>query len=137
MRDQLRQLYCLQQLTRQAAEARHEIQKLSAGIELQKEILEEKKRRAEEVHSRRIAAAREADATQLKIDEAEQEIERLKVQLNTTRHQKEYDALQHALGILPGHVQPALAMAADRDDSETASAVMESTDGTGDTEAPA
>jgi len=97
VRDQLRQLYCLQQLTRQAAEVRHEIQKLSAGIELQKEILEEKKRRAEEVHSRRIAAAREADATQLKIDEAEQEIERLKVQLNTTRHQKEYDAIQHTI----------------------------------------
>ncbi|MHC4480288.1 MAG: zinc ribbon domain-containing protein, partial [Planctomycetota bacterium] len=97
MKETLLHLQSLQDLSGQIEQTRRDAETLQADVRNQERLLAEKKRRASQVHDQRVEAAKKADETELEIDGAETEIERLRVQLNVTRHQKEYDALQHGI----------------------------------------
>jgi len=97
MKKTLEDIQALQDLSERQAEMRRQVGAISARIGARQQMLQERQRRAEQLHEQRLQASKEADAKQLKIEEGEQEIERLKRQLNVTRHQKEYDAIQHSI----------------------------------------
>jgi predicted nucleic acid-binding Zn-ribbon protein len=97
MKRTLEDIQALQDLSERRAEIRRQVAAISARLDARQQMLQERERRAEQLHEQRLQAAKEADGKQLKIEEAEQEIERLKHQLNVTRHQKEYDVIQHSI----------------------------------------
>ncbi len=97
MKKTLEDIRAVQELNEQMAQVRRNAAAVSARIDAQRRMLEERLHRAEQLHKQRMQTAKEADARQLRIEEAEQEIERLKRQLNVTKHQKEYDAIQHSI----------------------------------------
>jgi len=97
MKQTLKKIQALQTLTQQVDQLRRDRRMLAVDVRNQQRVCEEKKRRSQQVHVQRLDAAKHADQTQMGIQKAEQEIERLNVQLNTTRHQKEYDAIQHSM----------------------------------------
>ncbi|MCK4284345.1 MAG: hypothetical protein KAX44_08520 [Candidatus Brocadiae bacterium] len=97
MKETLQHIQSVQNLSRRMGQIRSKLDASSARTRVQAKLIEEKQRRADQVHKQRLEATKEADANQLQIDEAEQEIARLKVQLNVIKHQKEYDAIQHAI----------------------------------------
>lgn len=105
MKKTLEQIQTLQELNQQVTQVRRELEIQSARVRTHERLLQEKRRRAEQVHKERIEAAKEADAKQLQIDEAEQEIARFRVQLNVTKHQKEYDAIQHSISSNTADIQ--------------------------------
>jgi len=97
MKQQLAELLSLQEISGKVVQARRDIERLSIDVRNQKRLLDELKRRAEQVQAQRIEATKKADALQLNIEGAEQQIEKFKVQLNVTKHQKEYDAIQQGM----------------------------------------
>ncbi len=97
MKETLQHIQSVQNLSRQMDEIRSKLDASSARTRVQAKLIEDKQRRADQAHKQRLEATMEADARQLQIDEAEGEIARLKVQLNVIKHQKEYDAIQHAI----------------------------------------
>ena len=97
MREDLLQILALQDKMREADQIRRDTQRLAIDIDNQARVLDKLKRRAQQTHDQRVEAAKKADAVQLNIEQAEQQIEHFRVQLNVSRHQKEYDAVQHAI----------------------------------------
>jgi predicted nucleic acid-binding Zn-ribbon protein len=97
MRETLERLRTLQEVNRELAQVRRDRDRLSIDVENQERILKQKKKKIDEVHQKRLNMTKAADAAQLKIEEAEAEIERFQTQLNVVRQQKEYDALQHSI----------------------------------------
>jgi len=97
MKKTLEDIQALQELSEQMAAIRRQVAAISARTDAHRQMLQERRRRVEQLHTQRLEAARAADARQLKIEEAEQEVERLKRQLNVAKHQKEYDAIQHGI----------------------------------------
>jgi predicted nucleic acid-binding Zn-ribbon protein len=93
----LEQIQALQHTTEQVARLRHDREMLDVDVRNQRRLLEDTKRRAAQAHERRLELTRQADAAQISIQQAEQEIERLNTQLNMARHQKEYDAFQKSV----------------------------------------
>ena len=81
MREDLLQILALQDKMREADQIRRDTQRLAIDIDNQARVLDKLKRRAQQTHDQRVEAAKKADA----------------VQLNVSRHQKEYDAVQHAI----------------------------------------
>ncbi len=94
MKETLQQIRSLQDVNRKLERLQHDAEMLAVDVRNQERLVRQKKRRAEQAHQQRVQAAKEADATQLKIEEAEQEIAHLIVQLNMARHQRELDAVQ-------------------------------------------
>jgi len=97
MKKTLEDIQALQELSEQMAGIRRQVAAISARTDAHQQMLQERKRRAEQLHTQRMEAAKGADARQLRIEEAEQEVERLKRQLNVTKQQREYDAIQHGI----------------------------------------
>jgi predicted nucleic acid-binding Zn-ribbon protein len=97
MRETLEQLEALQTLNGRISQLRRDAEMLDVDVRNQERLLQEKKRRAEQAHQERLEAVRKADALQMRIEEAEAEIGRMNVQLNTTKHQKEFDTIQHSV----------------------------------------
>jgi len=97
MKQTLGQIHALQDLDREIERLARQADALGLAARNQERIVDEKRRRAQQAHEQRIQAIRRADATDLKIKEAEAEVARLKGQLNLTRNQKEYDAIQHGI----------------------------------------
>ncbi len=97
MKETLAKIQTLQDIGRQVERLRRDAHALSIDVQNRERLLEEKRRRAEHMHQQRMDNAKTADATQLQIEEAEANIARLKVQLNVTRNQKEYDAIQRGI----------------------------------------
>jgi predicted nucleic acid-binding Zn-ribbon protein len=97
MKQTLAKILELQDSARRTAQLRRDIERLSIDVENQARLVEDLERRAEQAHERRFEATKKADALQLDIEQAEEQIEHFRLQLNVTKHQKEYDALQHAI----------------------------------------
>jgi len=76
---------------------RRDLKALDRDVQAQQRFLAEKQRLAEQNRQQRLEAAKTADAAQIQISEAEQNNERLKVQLNVTKHQREYDAIRNKI----------------------------------------
>lgn len=105
MRKKLEQLRELQEINCRIQDLRRDRERLSIDIENQAEVLEEKESRREQTHQTRIEKTKLADRTQLEIEKAEQECERLETQLNTVQNQREYDAIQHSLSSRQADIQ--------------------------------
>ncbi|KPK57774.1 MAG: hypothetical protein AMK73_09785 [Planctomycetes bacterium SM23_32] len=97
MKQTLQQILALQDVNRRIEQFHRDADALSADVRGQQRLLAEKKRRAEQAHQQRLDAARQADATELRIEEAEEEVQRLRTQLNVTRHQDEYDVIRQSI----------------------------------------
>ncbi len=94
MREKLRKL---QEINCRIEQLRGDRERLSIDIENQAEVLENKQLQHNQTHEARIEKTKRADRTQLEIEEAEQECERLETRLNTVRNQREYDTIQQSL----------------------------------------
>ncbi|MHC4591873.1 MAG: zinc ribbon domain-containing protein [Planctomycetota bacterium] len=97
MKESLEHIQLLQDTSRQIEQLRRDAEMLDADEKNRQRVLQEMNRRAEQARQQRLEATKLADATQLQIEQAEGEIARLGVQLNVTKHQKEYDAIQHSI----------------------------------------
>ncbi len=97
MKQALRSTWELQALNRRIHQLEQDRDRLRLDIEQQERAIGQKQERIQEAHHRRMQAAKHADAVQLRIEEAEGEIERYRLQLNTVKHQNEYDAIQRAV----------------------------------------
>lgn len=97
MKESLENIQLLQDSSRQIEQLRREAEMLDADERNRQRALQETQRRAEQAHQQRLEATKLADAMELQIEQAESEITRLGVQLNVTKHQKEYDAIQHSI----------------------------------------
>ncbi|MFO8006279.1 MAG: C4-type zinc ribbon domain-containing protein [Candidatus Brocadiia bacterium] len=97
MKQTLRKVQQLQEVTRQLAQTRRDRERLALDVDNQARLLEQKRKRAEQAHQQRLDSTKKADAAQLRIEKAEKDVERLQVQLNVTRHQREYDTIRHSI----------------------------------------
>ena len=97
MRETLLQIEALQETNQQLAQLERDASALDLDVRNQEHIVQENKRRAKQTHQQRLEAAKNADATQLQIEQAEQEIVRFSVQLNSVRQQHQLDAIQAAI----------------------------------------
>ncbi len=97
IKEALLQVETLQGANKRLAQIKRDQQALDLDVLNQERLVQEKKHRAEEAHNQRLEAAKTADSTQMQIEEAEVEIAKFKVQMNTARQQKELDAIQHTL----------------------------------------
>ncbi|NLW51305.1 MAG: hypothetical protein GXY85_10785 [Candidatus Brocadiaceae bacterium] len=97
MKRTLEQIMQLQELNQRLEQLRRDRDALAIDVRNQQRVCDEKQRRAEQARRQQVEAAKRADRTQLDIQQAESEIARLNVQLNSMRTQKEYDALQHTV----------------------------------------
>ncbi|MHC4591530.1 MAG: zinc ribbon domain-containing protein [Planctomycetota bacterium] len=97
MKESLEHIQLLQDTSRQIEQLRRDAEMLDTDEKNRQRVLQEKSRRAEQAHQQRLEATKLADAMELQIQQAESEITRLGVQLNVTKHQKEYDAIQHSI----------------------------------------
>ena len=97
MKEDLLQILALQDKMREADQIRRDTQRLAIDIDNQARVLDKLKLRAQQAHDQRVEAAKKADAVQLNIEQAEEQIEHFRAQLNVTRQQHQYDALQHAI----------------------------------------
>jgi len=97
MKQTLEKIHELQNVDREIERFRHDAEALNLDVRNQERQVEEKRRRAQQAHEQRLQAIRRADATDLRIKEADAETTRFKGQLNLTKHQKEYDAIRHAI----------------------------------------
>ncbi len=97
MRETLEKLLALQELNKEIEQACGDRDKLSIDVRNQARKLERKRRQAREAHDKRMENAKGADAAQLNIEQAEQEIERLVMQLNAVRNQRELDTIQNTI----------------------------------------
>ena len=79
---------------RDIASQKKDREALSLDVAQQRERLNALKAGREEVRKLRLQAQKAADSLELKTREAEDDIARLQVQLNITKHQTEYDAIR-------------------------------------------
>ncbi len=98
MRETLEQLLEVQEMTQKRTQLERDTEMLDVDVRNASRELKEKHRQREQAHQQRIEAAKDADALQLKIEEAEAEIQKLKVQQNSIRNEKEYKAVRHMIG---------------------------------------
>lgn len=97
MRESLERILDLQEIAGRIAQLRRDRERLWLDVKDKENVLRRKKERADEIPGERLAAIKKGDALQLKIDEAEDDIKRLEFQLNVTKHQKEYNAIQSSI----------------------------------------
>lgn len=97
MRETLKKLQTLQDINSEIENIRHDRDRLSIDVDNQALTVERKTRQAQEAHEKRLENAKTADRVQMNIEEAEQEIERLSVQLNSVRNQRELDTIQNTI----------------------------------------
>ncbi len=97
MKETLAQIIEFQDLRQRAQQIRRDIDRLSIDIDNQARIVEQLKKKAQQAHERRLELTKKADSLQLQVEEAEAQIAQYKKQLNVTKHQKEYDAIQKAI----------------------------------------
>ncbi len=93
LRDTLNRLVALQSLSADIARHNGDKDALHKDVEKQRELAEELAKRREEAKKERQQSQKAADALELRMKEAEEQNARLQVQLNTTKHQREYDAI--------------------------------------------
>jgi predicted nucleic acid-binding Zn-ribbon protein len=94
VRESLAQLQRLQEIAAQIAQTRHDAEMLEIDVRNQHRLLEDRKRRAAQSHERRMDASKEADAAQLSIQQAEDQIKQLNQQMNAVRDNRAMAALQ-------------------------------------------
>jgi predicted nucleic acid-binding Zn-ribbon protein len=97
MKQTLQQIQALQDMSRKAAQTRRDRDALTADVREQEHAVSERQRGLEQAHQRRLDAAKQADAAQMRIEQAEEELERLQAQLNLARSQRDYDTLQSSI----------------------------------------
>jgi predicted nucleic acid-binding Zn-ribbon protein len=97
MKETLAQVLVLQDMNRQVQQLQRDVARLSADVDNQGRLVEGLKRRAQELRAQRLEAIKHADAMQLNIQAAEEDVARFNLQLNTARQQREYDAIRHSV----------------------------------------
>ncbi|MFW6189861.1 MAG: zinc ribbon domain-containing protein [Planctomycetota bacterium] len=97
MEQTLRKLKELQEMNQKIEQLEHDAEMLDVDVRNAERELADKRRRHEETHNQRIEAVKRADSLELKLEEAEQENERLRTQLNSITDQREYDAIKHTI----------------------------------------
>ncbi len=105
MRETLEKLHALQEANSRISQLRRDRDALLIDVDNQTRLMDLKKRRAEEVHEKRLERTREADQVQLQIEEGEEEIARLRGKLNIVENQREYDAVQHMIASHKADIQ--------------------------------
>ena len=97
MKQTLELLEELQALNQRIEQLRRDVDALSRDVRTHERAVEQARLKADECHKDRLEAMKTADATQIKIEQAEQEVTRMRTQLNTTKQQKEYDVIQKSI----------------------------------------
>ena len=97
MRDTLSQIAALQSLNRDIQQQQKDRDSLHSDVEEQRNRIEKLHNRSEEGKQRRVQSQKVSDALELKIREAEETNAKLNIQLNVTKHQREYDAIRESV----------------------------------------
>jgi predicted nucleic acid-binding Zn-ribbon protein len=105
MRESLTQLQRMQALATEIAQTERDAEALDVDVRNQRRLLDDRKRRAAQAHDRRIEASKQADAAQLSIQEAEDQIKQLNQQMNAARHNKELEAIQRSVASHKADIQ--------------------------------
>jgi len=90
----LEKLALLQRLNDKIELCEKDREALSVDVRKAEEELEELKQELEDLKREQMEAQKKADACEAKISEAEDKNEKLQVELNTIKHQKQYDAVR-------------------------------------------
>ncbi len=93
MKEQLNWLLRLQSTEADIARAQKDKAELRKDITNQKKIVENLEKEYEDVHAERIEVQKTGDALEVKIEAKKEENQKLQIQLNSTRSQKDYDAI--------------------------------------------
>lgn len=97
LKETLDQLERLQSLKEEIRLLQKDKQALYVDVEHQREIVEDVARRLEEANQQRLECQKQADSMEVKVKSAEEENEKLRIQLNTTKHQDDYDRIRNAI----------------------------------------
>jgi len=97
LKQTLDKLLLLQSLNRDLDRLSRDKAALQQDIDHQRSLLEQMRQERERLKNERVENQKKADSLELKIRETEQTNARLQVQLNTTKHQSEYDAVRKSI----------------------------------------
>jgi len=97
LKQTLDKLLLLQSLNRDLDQLSRDKAALQQDIVHQRSLLEQMRQERERLKNERVENQKKADSLELKIRETEQTNARLQVQLNTTKHQSEYDAVRKSI----------------------------------------
>ena len=97
LKDTLTQIIALQSLSRNISNQKKDRDLLHDDVEEQQKLIERLSRRMQEVKEHRIESQKAGDALELKTKEAEDTNAKLEVQLNTTKHQRDYDLIRQSI----------------------------------------
>ncbi|MBS3764831.1 MAG: hypothetical protein KGZ25_16135 [Planctomycetes bacterium] len=87
----------LQELITHIEQCQKDRAALQRDIEEQEKKVADLENKLEELQNQKQQAQKDADAFEVKIESAEEENERLKIQLNTTKRQSDYDAIRNKM----------------------------------------
>lgn len=93
----LEKLALLQRLNARIERCKKDRNMLSLDVEKIESKLEELRQELERVKKEQVETQKRADACEVKIREAEEKNEKLQIELNTTKRQKEYDAIRRSM----------------------------------------
>ncbi len=94
MKEQLNRLMLLQSTQKDIARARKDKADLQKDVKSRLNVIEQLEADIEKVHEERIANQKKGDALELNIQAKKEENHKLQIQLNTTKSQKDYDAIR-------------------------------------------
>jgi len=97
MNESLEHLRDFQLVSKEITQLSHDAEMLGLDIANQERVVRERERRVEQCHEARLEAAKKADAVQMQIEEAEADKDRLRVQLNTTKSNTEFQKIRKAM----------------------------------------
>ncbi len=97
LKEQLNRLMLLQSTEDDIAQIEKDKASLQLDIDKQKETVEELEKAYAGVHEEKLANQKKGDALEVKIQSKKEENEKLRIQLNTTKNQKDYDAILSAV----------------------------------------
>jgi predicted nucleic acid-binding Zn-ribbon protein len=97
MRQTLEQLRAYQELMQQIAQREHDAEMLNADVRNAERTVRERAQRRDESHQQRLETVKQGDALQLRIEEAEEQIKRLDIQLNSIKNTDRYKAVQESI----------------------------------------
>jgi len=105
MKATLQKIVSLQELGERIRRCEQQKQRLAGDVEKEDRRRSALEQELRDVGSRLIEGQKAADAYDLKISTAEQENKRMEVELNTTRHQREYDAIRQVIASHEADIQ--------------------------------
>jgi hypothetical protein len=97
MRQKLKRIMGLQQIGADIRQDQRDKEALYIDVRQQKRQIQDLQEELEATHAQRLQCQKEADGADLKAREAGEHVARLRVQLNTTKSQDDFDALRQSI----------------------------------------